>query len=111
MVKLKLNTPGELNILVKYTELIIKNMLEEHQNLDGAGMFAFFLNGRIELLQHLLRKLKIKQIDMKNKNTINMFDIQAAILIDNNQNFSIDKFGQNVILNCTSEIHRQLINH
>ena len=47
---------------------------------------------------------------MKNKNTINMFDIQAAILIDNNQKFSIDKFGQNVILNCTSEIHKQLIN-
>ncbi len=112
MVKLKLHTQSELNILATYIKLINRNMLETLQSMESTtGIDALFLNGKIEIMQQLLRTVKIKQIDHKPKNTISLLDLQAAILIKNNHGLSVDKYSLNMILNYTYELHKQLINH
>lgn len=113
MVTLKLHTINELNILVQYVTLIIESMETEYGSLSHrSGVDGLKLTAYMELMDQFLRKLKIKQIDNKNTNTFKLLDLVAIILIEYNHKYFInDKFGQNVILESTSAIHKQLINH
>ena len=110
-IKLRLNTPGEMEAMVEYIEEALQYIQGQFLHAPKGSSESLEYQAHAELLEQMLRKLKIKQMDGKNKASISLLKMQALILIRYNQAVpALNPYAGNVVMGTSFEIHKQLLN-
>jgi len=110
-IKLILNSPREIEAMIEYIEEAIEVIRSNKEKLT-VSYERLQCSAEAELMDNLLLRLKIKQLNRNMKTTIGILQMQALLLVKYNDNISkLNLYFQNLLLNTSSNLHKQLIDN
>jgi len=110
MIKLKIQGAAEIRTVILYLEKLEDYYLNEITNQQTGSNDHLIMVSYLELIQNLLKKLRISQINGKTRVTIEILKITALVIIFQNKMIDNDVYSRNVISELTVALHKQLIN-
>ena len=110
MIKLKIQGVSEIRTVILYLEKLEDYYANEISKKRTASHDHLIMVSYLELIQDLLRKLRISQINGKVKVTVEILKITALVIVFQNKLIEQDVYSQNVISELTVMLHKQLIN-
>jgi hypothetical protein len=110
MIKLKIQGASKIRTVILYLEKLEDYYENEIAKKRTGSNDQLIMISYLELIQNLLRKLKISQINGKVKITVDILKITALVIVFQNKLIEQDVYSQNVISELTVMLHKQLIN-
>ena len=111
MIKLKLIGKSKIETMEVYLQLIKQDYEEKNSRYQTGSGNWLMNNAYLEMVENMLKKIRIAKINQKAKLTLSILKIEAILLIDNNNRmFEDDIYKKAEILDTIFSLNKQLLN-